>query len=151
MVIIMNTNYKLTFEDVQKQDLCMAIDGDVYDANCLEDAFQVIAETLYASNNHVSYIEAYQRTLERLREIRVFKKVYFSFPAQSIINYIQDYLNNEWSNETVDVELHVTIDAQNHLDKFLEELQTNNKVWQMGEAVGHTDISTQFIQFIKED
>jgi hypothetical protein len=141
----------LTLKEFKEKDLCFRYDDQLYNYDTLEDFYQDIYENLSGENNPMEFDIAYQNEIEKVKHIAVFSKEYFKMPPDRIKSSIKDYINDYWGNGIIERDVDITVVAEEYLNKFLKEVEEDNKIWRNNEKVGYIDLSKEVEKFIKED
>jgi hypothetical protein len=141
----------ITLDGFKEKDLCFNYDDQLYDYDTLEDFYEEMYELIIDNYDPVEFDNDVQRMLEKVKNIKVYTKEYFKIPIRRIKADIDDFIENNWEDEMVDIEVYYSVKAEEYLQKFLIEVEEVNKMWRPIKKMGYIDLSKEVEKYIREE
>jgi hypothetical protein len=141
----------VTLQELKEKDLCFEYYGELYDYNLLDDFVEDICENLSCENDPVEFDIAYQNEIEKVKHLAVFSKEYFKMPVGRIKSEIQGYVAYNWDTEGCGRDICYSNKAEEYLQKFLKEVEEENKIWRNDKNIGYIDLSKEIEEYFGDD
>jgi hypothetical protein len=141
----------ITLDGFKEKDLCFNYDDQLYDYDTLEDFYEEMYELIIDNYDPVEFDNDVQIMLEKVKNIKVYTKEYFKIPIRRIKADIDDFIENNWEDEMVDIEVYYSVKAEEYLQKFLIEVEEVNKMWRPIKKMGYIDLSKEVEKYIREE
>jgi hypothetical protein len=141
----------ITLDEFKEKDLCFVNNDHLYDYDIIEDFYEDMYELISDNYDPVEFDNDVQRMLEKVKNIKVYTKEYFKIPIRRIKTDIDDFIENNWENEMVDIEVYYSVKAEEYLQKFLKEVEEVNKMWRPVKKMGYIDLSKEVEKYIREE